>query len=110
VAYLRKETPTVEEANLSVTAPSPAQSPRQPQGEEADKRGPLAKVVSILVVERARVAARILLGRITFRAPGAAAALTLPEHGLPFTPEAESMPDQAAANHATRGYPTGHLA
>jgi hypothetical protein len=104
------QTPNIEEGNLSAPAFPPAQSSRQPQGEESDKRGALAEVLSILAVERARITGRVVLGGIAFRAPGAAAPLTFPAHRLPFTPEAESMADQTAANHACRAYPTARLA
>lgn len=98
----------VGEDVFSAPALSATQGPCQSKWKQTEQRGPLPQVVPILAVEGARVAARLLRGRVALRTTGvAAAAAALPAHRLPVAPEAVAVADQTAAMHVLRGYSKG---
>lgn len=81
-----------------------AQSPVQPQWKEPHQRSAAAEILTVLMIEGASVALRVLRGRITLGSSRAAAAYALPVHGVAVAGEAKAMAEKAAAQHGSPAY------
>jgi hypothetical protein len=68
-----------------------------PQGEQPDERRAAPELMSVFAVERGGVPGGILRRRIALLAARAAATGANPTQGVPFAPEAKSVPDEGAA-------------
>ena len=85
-------------------APASAKRANDAERQEPDERGPAPEIVPILAVEGARVAQRVVGGRIPLGAARAAAALAAPAHHVAFARESEAMAEELAADHREPAY------
>lgn len=97
--------PTIDSRRRSGSgAAAPTDRAKQPEREQPEERGATAEILGVLPIEGPRVAAGIVGGWVALVAARAAATPALPAHRVAVAREAETMTEQATAEHLGRGY------